>query len=98
RPKDRLKGVGKDRIFVAAGPFCLAAPKKEGITQRDNPGRVSYRASIHHAGPDLRQVSLGLLRMPPVRPFGDQETEHRITEELQALVRRPAVLGAPRAV
>ncbi len=37
-------------------------------------------------GPDLRQAAVGCLREPVVQRLRDRELEHRVTEELEALV------------
>ena len=85
--------------FCAAAGELLALAEQEVLADAEALGHLGERDGVHHRLADLGEVALGKLRVGPVHVVGDDDAEHRVAEELEALVRRVAgVLGAPGAV
>ena len=58
-------------------------------------GRVGERAHVDHGRPKLGELPLGQVRVPGVEGVGDDQTQHRVPEELVSLVVRqpPRLVG-----
>src|SRR6478672_641400 len=83
---DRLHRVGEDRGLGAAAGALLTPPQHEVVAQPDGPGDVSQGTHVDHRGPQLGQLALGKVGVVGVERVGDDEPEHGVPEELQALV------------
>ena len=60
---------------------------------------LGQRAGVDDGGAQLGQLALGEVRVGAVERLGDDHAEHRVAEELQALVgRQAAVLVGVRPV
>jgi hypothetical protein len=96
RADERLGGVGEDARLGAPAGQLLAAAQVEMRTQpvvTEGGGHAGEGVHVHHARPQLGELPLGQLRVVAVEPFGDNDREHRVAEELQPLVGgQPAVL------
>ncbi len=96
---ERFERVGEDRLLRAT-----ARPSSPLPSSRYSPSPISWRdlgehACIDHAGAHLGELTFGQLGEVLEHVVGDDEPEHRVAEELQALVRRElVVLRAPRPV
>ena len=67
--------------------------------EAERAGDVGERAHVDHGGPQLGQLALGEVGVVAVERVGDDEAEHGVAEELQALVvGQAAVLVGVRAV
>ena len=92
-----LHGVGQDGRLVAATSAELATSQLDHLADRKPSGdrRQTHRA--HHFGAQLGQLPLGQIGMAAVQVFGDDDTEHGVTQELQPFVgRNLAVLVGER--
>ena len=99
RTDHRLDGVGEDRGLSAAAGRLLAAAELDVVTDTDVPADHGQRAGVDHGGPELGQSTLGQVRVGAVERLGHDDAEHRVAQELQALVgRQSAVLVGVRAV
>src|SRR5690606_14549800 len=100
--EQRLHAVGEDaRLVPAAGElFALAEQQVRAEAARAETSRhFRERVHVHHARAQLRQLALGLVRVLVVEPLGDAQAQHRVAEELQALVGgQAAVLVGVRPV
>src|SRR3954468_12960099 len=96
---DRLHRVGEDRRLLAPARAVLALPEQQARTEGDVGRDECEHLRVHHRGPHLGELTLLVLRVVPVDVVGDDHAEHRVTEELEPLVRRVlGMLGAPGAV
>ena len=94
-----LDGVGEDRRLVAAAGGLLAAAELDVLAEPDAAADLGQRAGVDDGRPQLGQPALGEVGVGAVERLGDDDAEHGVTEELQALVgRQPAVLVGVRAV
>src|SRR4051794_1101532 len=99
RADQRLDGVGEDRGLVPAAAALLALAEQEVVTDAERAGDVRKRAAVDDGGTQFRELALGLVRVPVVERVGDDEAQHGVPEELQALVgRQVAVLVRVGAV
>ena len=99
RADHRLDGVGEDRGLVAAAGRLLAAAELDVLAEADAAADLGQRAGVDDRGAQLGQPALGEVGVGAVERLGDDDAEHRVAEELQALVgRQAAVLVGVRAV
>ena len=99
RADDGLDGVGEDRGLVAAAGGLLAAAEADVVAEAEGAADVGQRAHVDDGGAQLGQLALAGVGVRVVERVGDDQAEHRVAEELQALVvRQPAVLVGVRAV
>jgi hypothetical protein len=97
--EDRFDRVGEDRCLVAATGGLLTAAELDVLTERDLAADAGQRTCIDDGRAQLGQAALGQLGMAAVERLGDDDTEHGVAEELEALVGgEPAVLVRERAV
>src|SRR3569623_350768 len=95
----RLDGVGQDRRLLAATGRGLATTVLGGAAQPDLASHAGQRAGVDDGGAQLGEVTFGEVGVDAVERLGDHAAEHRVAEELQALVGRQAtVLVGVRAV
>src|SRR6478735_6473438 len=95
----RLHRVGEDRGLLAATRGLLALAEADVHAEADRAGDVGQRAGVHDGGPQLGQAALREVAMGEVERLGDHHAEHRVAQELQALVgRQVAVLVGVRPV
>ena len=88
-----LDGVGQDRGLVAAAGRLLAAAELDVLAEADAAADLGERAGVDHGRAQLGQPALGQVGVAQVERLGDDDAEHRVTEELEPLVgRQPAVL------
>jgi hypothetical protein len=102
RADQGLGGVGEDaRLLPPAGQLLTTAQvevRAEPVLPEGG-GHSGEGVHVHDARPELGQLPLGQLGVVAVEPLGDDDREHRVAEELQALVGgQPAVLVRVRAV
>ena len=100
RADHRLDGVGEDRGLVAAAGGLLAAAELDVLAEADRarPTSASARA-LTTAARSLASRPSERSGWRAVERLGDDHAEHRVTEELQALVGgQAAVLVGERAV
>ena len=94
-----LDGVGQDRRLVATAGGLLAATELDVLAEADHAGDLGERAGVDDGGAELGQPALGEVGVEQVERLGDDDAEHGVAEELEALVgRQPAVLVGVRAV
>ncbi len=87
-----------DALLAAAGRL-LAAAELDVVADADAAADLGQRAGVDDGGAQLGQPALGEVRVGAVEGLGDDHAEHRVTEELEALVGRQAtVLVGVRAV
>ena len=95
RAQQRLHAVGEDaRLVAATGEFLtLAQQQVHAEPALAEPARhLGQRVHVHHAGAQLGQLALGLLRVLVVQALGDAQAEYRVAQEFQALVGRQAAV------
>ena len=101
-PMQRLEGVGEDRVLVPAAGGLLAAAEQQvraDAAVAEPPRDPGERAHVDHRGAQLGQLPLGQVGLAAVERVGDDQAEHRVAQELQALVGgQAAVLVRVRAV
>ena len=93
--------IASDRIDGFARPPDASSPLPSNITApRSSSSASSASASAFTTDArELRELAFGELRVLDVDVIGDAEAEHRVAEELHALVGlRVGVLGAVRPV
>ena len=96
---DRLHRVGEDRRLGASARRVLALAEAQRRAEVELLRDLGERLRAHHRGAQLGQLALGQLRVLLVGEVGDDEAEHGVAEELEALVRLlDALLRAVRAV
>src|SRR5690606_21418353 len=89
----RLERVAQDRVLVGAAGRGLAAAQEDELPQAQLAGDGREGALRHGRRADLRELTLGEVGVVAVEAVGDDNAEHRVPEELEALVgRQPAVL------
>ena len=94
-----LHGVGQDRRLLPPAGQLLALAEQEVLADVELLGHLGQGHRVHDRLADLGEVALGEVRVGAVHVVGDDQAEHGVAEELEALVRRVAgVLRAPRAV
>src|SRR6478672_279504 len=99
RADERLDRVGQDRGLVAPAGGLLAPAELDVPAEVDGAGHLGEGAGVHDRGPQLREAALGEVRVGAEQRVGDDHAEHRVAEELQALVgRQAAVLVGERPV
>jgi hypothetical protein len=99
RSQDGFERVGEDRGLVATPGALLTSAETDTVPHSDAACDVGQGPSIHDRRANLRQLSLGIVHPIAVERIGDDEPEHGVTEELQALVGgQPAVLVGEGAV
>ena len=92
-PDQRLDGVGEDRGLLSSAGGLLALAQEDVRPEVDGERDLGERPRVHHGSPQLGQPALGEVGMGQVERLGDDHAEHRVAEELQALVgRQVAVL------
>ena len=99
RTDHRLDGVGEDRGLVATAGRLLAAAQLDVLAEAYLTRDVGQRAGVDHGRAQLGEPPLGEVRVGEVERLGHHDPEHRVAEELQALVGRdlPVLVGV-RAV
>src|SRR5690606_11758297 len=95
RAEHGLQPVGEDaRLVPTTGQLFTTAEQQvrpeTAFTQVA--GDAGQRVHVDHTGPQLRQLPLGEIRVVAVQPVGDHQTEHRVTQELQPLLRWQATV------
>src|SRR6478735_11184853 len=99
RPDQRLDRVGEDRGLLAAPGRLLPLAEVDVDAEPDRAGDLGERARVDDGGAQLGQPALGEVGVLEVERLGDDHAEHRVAEELQALVgRQVAVLVGVGAV
>src|SRR5512139_2348459 len=95
RADDGLDGVGEDGVLVATAGRLLAAAEVDVVAQPQGAADVGQRPHVHHGGAQLRELPLAGVGVCVVERRGDDEPEHGVAEELQALVVRqpPGLVG-----
>ena len=86
RPDDRLDGVGQDRGLVATAGGLLAAAQLDVLAEVEVAGHAREGAGVDDRGAQLGQPSLGEVRVGRVERLGHDDAQHRVAQELQALV------------
>jgi hypothetical protein len=82
--------------MVSARIEALSRPP---VASSPRPSHLGECAHVDDGGPQLGQLALGQVGVGPVERVGDDQAEHRVAEELQALVvGQAAVLVRERAV
>ena len=96
---ERLEGVGQDRGLVAAAGRLLALAEHDVLPEVEDAGDVGEGAHVDDGRAQLGQLPLGQVGVLAVERLGDDETQHGVAEELEALVvGQAAVLVGVRAV
>ena len=78
--------TGEERLFVAPPGTLLAMAEPEGRTELQAPGAARERLRAHDPGLDARKVAFRRQRSAAEEPAGGDQTEHRVAQELEALV------------
>ena len=92
RADHRLDGVGEDRGLLAAAGGLLAAAELDVVAEPDRAADLGQRAGVDDGRAQLGQPALGEVGVGEVERLGDDDAEHRVAEELQALVGRQAAV------
>ena len=95
RADQRLERVGEDRVLLAAAGGLLAAAQQQvraDAALAQPPGDPGQRGHVDHGGTQLGQLALGEVGLAAVELVGDDQPEHRVAQELQALVGRQAAV------
>jgi hypothetical protein len=79
-------GVGQDRVLLPPAGGPLPAAEQDVVAEPELPGDRRERLLGDGRGPHARKVALGDVRVGAVEVLGDDDAEHRVPEELQALV------------
>jgi hypothetical protein len=95
RADQRLEGVGEDGVLLPAARDLLTATQQKvradpAVAQP--PSDPGQRGHVHDRGTQLGQLALGEVRLAAVQLIGDDQAEHRVAQELQALVGRQAAV------
>ena len=90
---DRIEALSRPPVVSSPRPSLMCWPSPRS---RATPGEG---AGVDDRGAQLGQPALGEVRVGGVERLGDDDAEHRVAEELQALVGgQPAVLVGERPV
>ena len=92
RPDHGLDRVGEDRGLLAATGGVLAAAELDVVAEPDGAADPGQGAGVDDRRAQLGQVALGQVGVGAVERLGDDDAEHRVAEELQALVGRQAAV------
>src|SRR3954447_9208305 len=87
-----LYRVGEDRGLPAAAGGLFAAAELDVLAEVDAVRDLGQRTGVDDRGAQLRQASLGEVRVGAEQGVRHHHTEHGVTEELQALVGRQAAV------
>src|SRR6478672_2822748 len=99
RTEDGLDGVGEDRGLVAAPGRLLAAAELDVLADAAAATDLRQGAGVDDRSTKLGQPALGEVGVGPVERLRHDDAEHRVAQELQALVgRQAAVLVGERPV
>src|SRR5581483_11655739 len=94
-----LHGVGEDRRLLAPAGRVLTLAEGQRRADAEFGSQVGEHAGVHHRRPNLGQLALGQAGERAEEVVGDDQAEHRVTEELEAFVGlAPGRLRAPRTV
>ena len=86
----RIESFSRPPVVSSPRPSSRCGPMPRVA---EPPGDAGQRRHVDDRGTQLGQLPLGEVRLAAVELVGDDEAEHRVAEELQALVgRQPAVL------
>ncbi len=95
----RLDGVGQDRGLVATAGRLLASAEAHVVAEPERARDLGERLGADDGGAQLGELALGQVGVTREQRVGDDEAQHRVAEELEALVvGDPAVLVRERAV
>ena len=96
---DGLECVGEDRLLLAATRRVFTLAEQQVGAEVDLGRDLGKDARVHDTRAHLRELTLGQVGEVLEHVVRHHQPEHRIAEELEALVgRRRLVLRAPRAV
>ena len=94
-----LHGVGEDRRLVASARRFLPLAEEQRPAQLRFAGDLGEHLTVDDRGSQLGQLAFRHVGVLGDHVVGDDEPEHGVAEELEALVRqRVGMLGAVRAV
>lgn len=85
-----FKRIGQDGVAAVASCLELARPELQAFAQLQSPRDIRQSAFADEVSAHARQAPLVKLRKTLVQQFRDDQADHGITEELQALVVRTA--------
>src|SRR5436190_7453922 len=85
--EDGFQRVGEDARLVPAARLFLALAQQDDGPQVELPCHVGERGHVHDRCAELCEITLRHPRVHPVREVGDDQTEHRVPEELEPFVR-----------
>ena len=88
RPDQRFDRVGQDRVLVASAGLVLTAPEEDVLAETDATGDLGEGDGRDDGGAALGERSLVEVGMLGVELDRDGLPEHRVAEELEALVVR----------
>ena len=95
----RLERVGEDRLLGAPAGRVFTLAEQQVRAEVDLLRDLGEHARVHDAGAHLGELAFGQVGKVLEHVVRDDEAEHGVAEELEALVRlRLAVLRAPRPV
>src|SRR5262249_54700739 len=92
RADDGLEAVREDRLLVAAGAPLLRATEPHQLAQAELARALSQAAPVHQRRARAREIAFGPARLALEQQRRDRQPEHRVAEELEALVAATAVL------
>jgi hypothetical protein len=98
---DGLEGVGEDGALGAAAAAVLALAEAQPGAEAEARGDLGEPGFAHHLGPGHRQLALAQGREPGHEAVADDQIEHGVAEELEALVVAAGGVGVlvqPRGV
>ncbi len=86
RTEQRLDGVGQDRCLVATAGGFFAATEAYVVADAERTGDDSQGLGADDGSAQLGQLAFGQIGVLGEKGVGDDEPEHRVAEELEALV------------
>ena len=92
---DRFQAVGEDGLLRPSARVLLALADEDEIVHAQAAGDLREARLAHDEALDPRQLPFRLVRKRRIHVLGHDEPEHRVAEELQALVVLPVL---PRLV
>src|SRR5215218_6034442 len=81
-----LEGVGQDGGLVPAARQLLAPAQAHGVADPELAGHLGEHVHVDRGRPQLGQLPLGQVGEGAVDDVGDDQAEHGVAEELEALV------------
>ena len=98
RPRPSTASRASARMLALSRPPDCSSPLPSStvVAEAERARHVGERRHVHDGRAELRERSLRHVRGSPVRHVGDDDAEHRVAEELEALVRHASARARTR--